>query len=279
MNSATAHTLIESRMPTLDLQAHFADRYRESHPLFKLMDVYGHYPWLVPYALGELEEFQEELDAPEQDYEATISEFIDMLNMLHAMALLGLGREGFQPSTILRNLNGDGAHSNFVDRMKQTILDAQDDPGAFSEMYSLAQSYINHLPPEQQALFRQQLWKVYQKVNANYPAPLYGSTDASTGDVYTSEAAKEAFLLRTQGLKKVRKQVERTLQPGDLDAELWFLLQYDQNPRVALQLIDQHLARKFGDLEVQSQQTSIFLQPNVEVQVQSNTLYWMQPSA
>lgn len=188
--------------------------YRSKRPLFNDMDELGGAERLVDYAIGEVEEVKQEIDVEGQPNQEKIAdELNDVYNMIVPISMMTYGRD-FQPSQVLYGVNGDGAHSNNLDKLTEAIGAIETDKRAIIETYRLLWSISTHILDRDENTQVAQIMATYDKVSNNYPIHLYNGIDLVTGEPLAEEDKQHVFEHTTKGLKKIRKEVKRTLKPA-----------------------------------------------------------------
>lgn len=204
---------IRRREHVEDFRKRASVSYRDKRPLFDYMDQRGGKNRITTYALGEIAEVAEELDAPGgQDTQKVLDELNDVFNMIMPLAIMSYGKD-FQPSHHLLGVNGEGNDSKAIDKLKEAVSNSEDDARAIIESLRLLFSIGNHVTDADETTRIASVIKTFEKVSNNYPEPLYSGKDPLTGKHLTDEEKPLVFEHATKGLKVIRKAVNRTLQP------------------------------------------------------------------
>lgn len=219
-------------------------------PLLRVVDRYL-FKNLLKLAIGELAEFSDEFQpyttqaAFLTNIEVAAGEFHDilvfLLSYVHAKDWT-LDYASLDPAS----LNGLGAHSNALERARESIGNTSDLPGIKYSL-GLVLSIGKNAPVPISGL--ETFAKTIGKVMRNYPPALFDSQCPVTGKNLDGQEAIEKYGHVVTITKMIRKQLGRTLTEADWQPYYWLAVDWqggDQN----VETVRKHLSGEISDDEL-----------------------------
>lgn len=185
-------------------------------------------------AVAEVSEVEEALHAnnlPEAAKEVSdVGTFIVSRMRVH--------HPGVGPLDNLANVNGYGRHDAAWERLQPVILDCDDDPRAVHEVLGRLWSIARWNPYAMHGLL--EIAANTRKVHLNYPVELMTSYDPTLRRESLPDEVVPRYEHMVAGLRRIRKVVQRTLQPEDWKPHRLLLENWQQSAS-ALQQLDHAL--------------------------------------